>query len=192
MFTEPDPGTITGKRVNFRQGSDYPACDDSNYSVCDGFRMLDQLDGFDLQPRVTIPFSGPIDIHSINSDDVFVQGPGGRTGLVQLVWDPAAKTLSGLTNALLREASRYDIVVTSGVTDTGGNPIDACGGACVTSFTTRTASAQLDQIRRSLDAGSAYAAAGINTRKLSFVQNGAPDVSPAPAWRRRSPTRSTA
>ena len=177
VFTVPDAGMITGRRVDLRQGVDYAACDNADYSICDGFRMLDQLDGFDLQPRVTIPFSGPIKVGSVNSDDVFVQGPGGRTGLVQLVWDPATDTLSGLTSALLREDSRYHIVVTPGVEDTAGRHIDACGGAaCVTTFTTRTATAELDHIRRAFDDGSAYAAAGIADHKLSFVQNGTADV----------------
>ncbi|MCU1462535.1 MAG: hypothetical protein JWO37_2610 [Acidimicrobiales bacterium] len=176
-FTVPDAGMLTGRRVNLRQGIDYPACDSTTYSTCDGFRMLDQLDGFDLQPRVTIPFSGPIDVRSVNADTVFVQGLGGRTELVQVVWDPATNTLAGITNALLGEGSRYDIVVTSGVKDTAGNPIDACGGpACVASFTTRTATAVLDHVRRALDDGSAYDAAGIANRKLGFVQNGTPDV----------------
>src|SRR5207302_4194150 len=46
-------------------------------------------------------------------------------------------------------------------------------------FTTRTATAELDHMRRALDDGSAYAAAGITNRKLTFVQNGAADVFPA-------------
>src|SRR5437764_5514960 len=175
-FSVADPTMLTGRRVNLRQGLDYPPCDATNYSICDGFRMLDQLDGFDLEPRVTIPFSGPIDVGSVNAGDVFVQGPGGRTGLVQLVWDPATNTLAGLTNAFLAENSRYQTVVTSGVRDRGGNAIHPSGGACVTTFTTRTASAVLDHIRRALDNGSAYGAAGIGDRKLSFVQNGTPDV----------------
>jgi hypothetical protein len=175
-FTVADPTMSTGRRVNLRQGVDYPPCDASNYSICDGFRMLNQLDGFDVQPRVTVPFSGPIDVGSVNADDVFVQGPGGRTGLVQLVWDPATNTLAGLANAFLVEDSRYQIVVTSGVHDAAGNPVDACGEACVTSFTTRTAAAELDHIRRALDDGSAYDASGIADRKLTFKQNGTADV----------------
>ena len=176
FFTVADAGMITGKRVNLREGIDYPACDETNYSTCDGFKMLDQLDGFDLEPRVTIPFSGAVDVRTVNIDDVYVQGPGGRTGLLQLVWDPATNTLAGITNAFLAENSRYEIVVTNGVKDTSGSPIDACGGTCVTEFTTRTATAELDHIRRAMDAGSAYSAAGIANRKLSFVQNGKADV----------------
>src|SRR5205807_3374672 len=68
-------------------------------------------------------------------------------------------------------------VLTPAVRDRNGHAIDACGGAsCVTTFTTRTATIDLDNIRRALDQGSAYARAGISDRKLSFVQNGTPDV----------------
>jgi hypothetical protein len=184
QLTKRDLTQVTKKRVDFRQGIDYPACDSTNYSICDGFTMLDKLDGFDIQPRVTIPFTGPIDIKSVNDSDVFVQGPGGRTQLMQLVWDPASLTLSGITNAMLYEASLYNIVVTSAVKDASGNPIDACGGTCVVPFTTRSATSELIKIRQSLDDGSAFTTAGIPSvadRKLGFTQNGIPDVFPAPA-----------
>ena len=176
FFSVPDAQQLTGKHVNLRQGIDYPACDASTFSLCDSFAMLNTLDGFDLEPRVTIPFSGPIDISTVNSSDVFVQGPGGRTGLVQLVWDPASNSLSGITNGFLTENSAYNIVVSAAVRDTGGHPINACGGACVVPFTTRTASAELDHIRQSLDSGSAYTHAGIGSRKLNFVQNSTTDA----------------
>lgn len=176
FFTVADAQQLTGKRVSLRQGIDYPACDATNYSLCDAYAMLNTLDGFDLEPRVTIPFSGPIDMNSVNSSDVFVQGPGGRTGLVQLVWDPASNSLSGITNGFLTENSAYNIVVSAAVRDTSGHPVNACGGACVVPFTTRTASAELDQIRQALDSGAAYPNAGIGSRKLNFVQNSTTDA----------------
>ena len=59
-FTVADGRQLTGRRVNFRIGVDYPlvgstirsACDDTDYSVCDAFAELNTLFGFDLQPRV--------------------------------------------------------------------------------------------------------------------------------------------
>src|SRR5947208_1916177 len=93
FFSVRDTGNITRKRVNFRKGIDYPACNSSNYSICDGFAMLNTLDGFDLQPRVTVPFSGPISVGSVNLSNFYVRGAGGRTGLSQWVWAPATKTL---------------------------------------------------------------------------------------------------
>jgi len=178
-LTVPDPSQLTGRRLNFRLGPDYPPCTATNISACDVFTQLNRLDGFDLQPRVTIPFSGPIDVSSVNDSDVFIQGPGGRSALAQLVWDPAANTLAGISNAFLHENSTYSLVVTSFVRDTAGNPVNACGGSCVVTFTTRTASAELDGIRRALDSGSAYSAAGIGTpasRRLSFTQGGTNEV----------------
>ena len=178
-LTVADSNQLTGRRVNFRVGVDYPACSPANLSVCDVFTQLNRLDGFDLQPRVVIPFSGPIDVASINDSNVFIQGPGGRTGLVQLVWDPAANTLAGISNGFLHENSVYSLVVTSFVKDPSGAPVNACGGTCVVSFTTRTASAELDSIRRALDSGAAYTAAGLTStasRQLGFVQGSTNEV----------------
>ncbi|MGI8608071.1 MAG: hypothetical protein ACR2MY_02400 [Candidatus Dormibacteria bacterium] len=178
-LTVADPAQLTGKRVDFRQGRDYPACGAGDYSACDVFAQLNHLDGFDLQPRITIPFSGPIDVKSVNDTDLFIQGPLGRTGITQLVWDPAANTLSGFSNGFLHEAGSYNLVVTSFITDTGGRAINACSGACIVPFTTMTATAELDHIRRALDNGSAFAGAGIAaaaSRRLGFTQDGTPDV----------------
>jgi hypothetical protein len=173
MLTVPDSTQLTGKRVNFRVGVDYPACDSSNYSTCDGLSLINQLDGFDIQPRVAIPFTGPIDVKSITDSNLFVQGPGGRTQLMQLVFDPATNTLSGITNAQLQENAQYSIVVSSSIKDRAGNPVNACGGACVVTFTTRTAAARLQRIRQALDDGSAFAHAGLSNvadRRLVFHQ----------------------
>ena len=172
-LTVADSNQLTGRRVNFRVGVDYPACDASNISVCDVFTQLNRLDGFDLQPRVVIPFSAPIDVASVNDSNVFIQGPGGRSGVVQLVWDPATNTLAGISNAFLQENSKYSLVVTSYVRDASGSPVNACGGSCAVTFTTRTASAELDSVRRAMDSGAAYTAAGLATtasRKLNFTQ----------------------
>ena len=57
-FTVGDKSQLTGRRINFRQGVDYPkvggivqpSCTDPDYSICDAFAQLNTLDGFDLQP----------------------------------------------------------------------------------------------------------------------------------------------
>src|SRR5438105_4498360 len=64
-FTVADSSQVTGRRVNFRQGVDFPsvggvilaACTTADYSICDAFSQLNKLDGFDLQQRVTVPFT---------------------------------------------------------------------------------------------------------------------------------------
>ena len=52
--------------------------------------VLNTLDGFNLQPRLSIPFTGAIDPASATSANVFlVRLPDGAvTGINQVVWDP--------------------------------------------------------------------------------------------------------
>jgi hypothetical protein len=144
--------------------------------------LLNLQDGFDLRPRVTVPFSGAIDVSTVNSTDLFVIGPNGfRTPITQLVWDPSTYVLAGEPSDFLSEATVYAVVVTSGIKDPAGHSVVACDGACVSIFTTETATPELAKLRTALDTGSAYSAAGITTaeRNASFIQGGVRDVFPA-------------
>ena len=130
-FTVPDPSQLTGLRVNFP----VPACDAAHQSVCDDLTLLNLQDGFDLRPRVTVPFSGPIDVSTVGASDFYVAGPNGfRTPVTQLVWDPQSNVLAGEPSEFLGEATNYQVVVTSGIHDTLGGAIVACGGACRSTF----------------------------------------------------------
>jgi hypothetical protein len=144
--------------------------------------LLNLQDGFDLRPRVTVPFSGPIDASTVNPTNFFVAGPGGfRTPITQLVWDPSTNVLAGEPSDFLSEATTYVVVVTGGIKDPAGRAVNACGGACFSPFTTETATPELAKLRAALDNGSAYPAAGISAAEQgpSFVQGGVRDVFPA-------------
>src|SRR5215813_10505981 len=59
-FTVPDASQLTGLRV------DLPTPDCSlRPSDCADIDVLNRLDGFNLQPRLSIPFTGPIDPASV-------------------------------------------------------------------------------------------------------------------------------
>ena len=177
-FVVRDGANLSGLRVNLP----VPACNDANYSICDDIRLLNLQDGFDTRPRVTIPFSGPIDVASVTPASVYISGPGGfRTGLTQLVWDPAANVLAGQSDAYLNEATTYTINVTGALRSASGAPVDACGRGCQVRFTTQTATPELLKLRAALDNGSAYQQAGIAPaqRGANFVQDGVRDVFPA-------------
>ena len=45
-------------------------------SDCDEIRLINQLDGFDLDPRVSIRFAGPIDVRRVTSATVYVHRVG--------------------------------------------------------------------------------------------------------------------
>jgi hypothetical protein len=157
-----DRNQSTGRRVNFRRGVDYPVvgghlkrrCTSATYSICDAFAELNKLDGFDLQPRVTVPLTGNIRLSSVRDATFFITTDHGRhfvSGLRQVTWDPRAHVLAGISDKFLREGTRYRIRVTNGIRDSRGRRINACGRVCVVPFTTRTASGELVRIRRALD-----------------------------------------
>ena len=103
-------------------------------SDCADIDVINTLDGFNTQPRITVPFSGDIKLASVTSDTVYLvnlgdtlsgHGFGKKVGINQVQWDAAAKTLVFESNELLAEHSRYLLVVTTGVRDAAGDPIEA-------------------------------------------------------------------
>ncbi|HXA30170.1 MAG TPA: hypothetical protein VN193_15645 [Candidatus Angelobacter sp.] len=197
-FTVRDSRQVTGLRVNFELGQDYPmvngqvrpGCTSADYSICDAFAELNKLDGFDIQPRVTVPLTGPIDLSSVDDSNFYITDDAGNfaSGMRQLTFDPATNTLAGISDKQLLESTPYRVFVAPGIKDAGGAAVNTCDGRCSTRFTTRTASASLVNIRKSMDLplsspANAYRLAGFpgaststDSRKMSFVQNGTPDV----------------
>src|SRR4051794_15558014 len=147
-LTVADPAQLTGKRVNLPK----PDCG-ARPSDCNEIDLVNQLDGFDLDPRVEVRFGAPIDVKKVTPDTVYVEradGAGGRIGLNRLVWSPARNALYGAPSALLDESITYRLVVTDALSGQGAS----------TTFTTMTATEPLQQMRRALDDGSAYDAPG--------------------------------
>jgi hypothetical protein len=147
-------------------------------SDCADIDVLNTLDGFNMQPRISIPFTGPIDPTSVNSSNVFlIRLPDlAVIGINQIAWEVAANTLHVESDQLLRQHTRYVLVVTTGVRDASGHPIDSAifrphmhGGmsglvrglpgdlhlsdvAVATVFTTQTATSLLEKVRRQIKA----------------------------------------
>src|SRR6266850_693727 len=123
-FTVDDHAQNTGLRVNLPR----PDCT-VQVSDCDDINVINTLDGFNLQPRLSIPFSGPIDVSTVSSRTVFLvrlshHGRGGDPiGINQIVWDPATNTLHAESDELLDQHARYLLVVTDGVRDTDGHRV---------------------------------------------------------------------
>ncbi|HXF47777.1 MAG TPA: Ig-like domain-containing protein, partial [Burkholderiaceae bacterium] len=127
-FTVPDFSQRTFRRVALPQ----PDCA-VRPSDCADIDVLNTLDGFNTQPRITVPFTGPIDVSTVNSNTVYLvnlgdtltlRGFGERVGINQVVWDPATNTLVFESDQLLAEHSRYLLVITNGVRDAAGDPIE--------------------------------------------------------------------
>lgn len=122
-----DFGNATFRRVNLPK----PDCA-VRVSDCQDIDVINTLDGFSTQPRITVPFTGDIDVSSVSSETVFLynlgdtqtlRGFGQKVGINQVLWDPATRTLVFEPDELLAERSRYALVVTNGVRDAKGRRI---------------------------------------------------------------------
>jgi Bacterial virulence factor lipase N-terminal len=130
-FAVDDANNLTGLRVNLP----LPNASNPSDPIDQDTQVLNTLDGFNLQPRLSIPFDGPIDVNSVNSQDVFLINLGDTVdhqehgahivGINQVVWDPATNTLHAESDQLLDQHTRYALIVTNGVRDADGQPVQA-------------------------------------------------------------------
>ena len=120
QLTTFDPTQLTGLRVALPK----PDCT-THPSDCADVDVLDTLDGFNVDARVSIPFSGPIDLSTVTPDTVFlVDRSGHRVPLDRLVWTPATNTLHGVPHTYLDQHTPYLLVVTDGVKAADGSNLD--------------------------------------------------------------------
>jgi len=164
-FTVPDPAPNTGLRVHLPK----PNCA-VRPTDCADIDVINTLDGFNLQPRISVSFSGPIDVSTVSSSTVFfvslgdtLGGAGGQVvGVNQVVWDPATNTLHAESDELLDQHTRYALIVTDGIRDAAGDPVEAGAFASFRHDLNfgQTKSAALKAYRKSLL--DAVAAAGVN------------------------------
>jgi hypothetical protein len=178
-WTTVDWSQQTGLRVDLPK----PDCT-TRPSDCADIDVLNTLDGFNVQPRISIPFTGPIDPGSVSSSSVFlIRIPDHAiTGINQIAWEPAADTLHVESDQLLRQHTTYILVVTNGVRDASGSPIEAApfrsdlqhnmselvrglpgklrlhDVAVATVFTTQSVTPQLEQVRAQIKASTPAAA----------------------------------
>jgi hypothetical protein len=130
LYTKPDPSQITGLRIDLPG----PNCPGPS-SNCGDLLVLNALDGFNLQPRLSIPFDGAIDPTTATSDAVFLvclgnTVPGGQpaghvVGIDQVVWDPTGNTLHVESDEPLDQHTRYLLVVTKKLKDSDGDDVKA-------------------------------------------------------------------
>lgn len=121
--TVPDPRQATGRRVALA----LPDCA-VDPAGCDEIRLVNELDGFSVNPRVAIRFSGPVALDSFTKASAFIlplapEPLASPIGLGQLVWDGAGHTLYARPERALLQARRYALVLTTRVLDDGGQPL---------------------------------------------------------------------
>lgn len=133
IFTVKDASQNTGRRLAHPR----PDCT-LRPSDCDDIDVVNTLDGWGVQTRVSIPFSGDIDPATVTSGSMFVvslantrpgHAPGGqRIGINQVVWDVATHTIHFEVDRLLDQHRRYAVIVTKDVLDIHGRKVKKSAG----------------------------------------------------------------
>src|SRR5262249_14937103 len=67
FLTVSDSTQLTGRRINLP----LPSCD-AQPSLCTQLAFINQLDGFSVQPRLRVRFSGPVDTSTLRNGIFFV------------------------------------------------------------------------------------------------------------------------
>lgn len=131
-FTVPDDAQNTGRHVSLP----LPDCE-RHASRCEDLAVINELDGFNLQPRLSIPFDGPIDADSVTSETVFLISLGSTlpsedamprgtvVGVDQVVWETSTNTLHVESDAPLAQHTRFALFVTNGIRDANGARVKA-------------------------------------------------------------------
>ncbi|MGR6966656.1 hypothetical protein ACU610_19530 [Geodermatophilus sp. URMC 61] len=180
-LTVRDPGQLTGRRVAL------PTTGCATPVACGLLDELNELDGFDLDPRIAVRFDRAVD-PAVAAARVTVEATHGgwRTGVDRVVWDPATATLHAHPTEQLAPGRTYRIRVEDGRDTRAGE----------TTFTTLSATDGLLDLRRQIDTGRAFADSGITDRGLrvegvfpadgttiAWARSGAPSTpqSPNPA-----------
>jgi hypothetical protein len=145
-LTVRDPGQLTGRRVAL------PTQDCGAPIACGLVQQLNQLDGFDLDPRIAVRFSGPVEPADIAARITLQEAHGGwRTGVDRVVWDPSTNTVYAHPAEQLAPGTTYRLKVQGGP----GNK------AVQETFTTMSATDGLLDLQRQIDSGQAFRATGV-------------------------------
>jgi hypothetical protein len=132
-LTAPATNTKTARRVRMPAPSDCSV----QPNACQEAWFLSDFDGFNLQARVNIRFSGPVNPDSIKDGVYLVAGPNLTTDeagahklgdvirLNRIVFDPVTNTAYGKPDVAMDQHRQYVLVITDAMKDEAGDPVEA-------------------------------------------------------------------
>ncbi|MDQ6705394.1 MAG: hypothetical protein M3Z85_05460, partial [Acidobacteriota bacterium] len=127
FLTVPDSNQKTGLRINLPS----PDCT-AQPSGCQDIALLNRLDGFQLEPRIRVRFSGAITpdslrlgvyfvaLDNLTTEEYGIETTGEIVPINEVGYDPATQTGYAKPDYLLDQHRRFAIIVTDGVTDASG------------------------------------------------------------------------
>ncbi len=128
VTTVADPAQSTGLRINLASSND--ACNDRSVSptlspsVCSNSALLNQLDGFSVNPRLMVCFSAAVDPATLHDGIKIISvGNGSLVAINQIVFDSDSNCVFAKPNQVLNQQSEYLLSVMDSVHDTAGNKV---------------------------------------------------------------------
>ena len=115
----------TGIQINLPLPS---GCNPLSVSAeCVNTQLLNELDGFSVNPRIKVCFSGPIDLGTLRSGISFtaVDRVAPSIGINQVLFDAAGNCAYAKPDRVLDQQTRYLLAITSSVSDAGGKKVKA-------------------------------------------------------------------
>jgi hypothetical protein len=138
------PGTspFTGLQVNLPGSEDHCTSGIALGSpVCSNQTLLNQIDGFSVNPRLMVCFSGPVEIDTLSAGISIVpvslagnnQHGIPAAGIGQIIFDRVTNCAYAKPSQVLAQDTQYLLVVTDSVKDAAGNSVgsDRAYGACL-------------------------------------------------------------
>jgi hypothetical protein len=131
VLTVSDLAQKTGLRVNLPR----PDCQ-AEPSTCDEIAAVNQLDGFSIEPRLRVRFSGPINpdtlregislvwLDDLTDEEYGLQKFGAVTPINSVSYDPATNMAFAEPDEILSQHRRYALVVTNAVRDVNGDGVE--------------------------------------------------------------------
>jgi uncharacterized protein (TIGR03437 family) len=133
-------------------------------STCEDLKLINELDGFNLRPRVRVRFSGPVNTATLRSgiflvalDDVVADVPGVHSqgqviAINQVIFDPDTNTAYAEADEVLDQHRHYAVVVTDAVRDASGEPVeeDPAYGRCLAPLFQSAYCRQLSEVVKTL------------------------------------------
>ncbi len=123
VLTTADTTQKTGLRISLP--SSFNTCDViASPSVCSNIALLNQLDGFSVNPRIMVCFSAPIDSTTLQAGiQILPLNGGASVSINQIIIDPNSNCVFAKPNQILNQQSHYLLLVTDSVTDSKGQKI---------------------------------------------------------------------
>ena len=127
FLTVPDTAQKTGLRINLP----LPDCK-AQPSGCQEVMQINQLDGFQLEPRIRIRFSGPINpdtlrqgvffvaLNNLTNEEFGIETTGEILPINEVGYDPLTQTGYAKPDYILDQHRRFALLITDAVTEPGG------------------------------------------------------------------------